>query len=48
MLGGATDLQKGKAGWYAGDLSGFWRRTDRSGFRPFINPVAELQDQRLE
>ena len=22
MLGGATDLQKGKAGWYAGDLSG--------------------------
>ncbi|RYZ00672.1 MAG: GH3 auxin-responsive promoter, partial [Chitinophagaceae bacterium] len=22
MLGGATDLQKGAAGWYAGDLSG--------------------------
>jgi hypothetical protein len=22
MIGGTTDLQKGKAGWYAGDLSG--------------------------
>src|SRR5678815_1706720 len=34
MLGGATDLQKGKAGWFAGDLSGilaknrpFWFQT---------------------
>ena len=30
MLGGATDLQKGKAGWYAGDLSGILSKN-----RPF-------------
>ena len=31
MLGGATDLQKGKAGWYAGDLSGILAKN-----RPFL------------
>src|SRR5215218_876773 len=40
MLGGATDLQKGKAGWYAGDLSGILEKIGPSGFKHFINPVA--------
>src|SRR5438552_10408665 len=37
MLGGATDLRKGKAGWYAGDLSGILAKKDLFGFRVFIN-----------
>jgi hypothetical protein len=43
MIGGATDLQKGKAGWYAGDLSGYLLKSGHSGFRHFINRAEELR-----
>lgn len=47
MLGGATDLQKGKAGWYAGDLSGILARNRPFWFQTFYKPggrIAKLKD----
>ena len=47
MLGGATDLQKGKAGWYAGDLSGILARKRPFWFQTFYKPggrIAALSD----
>ena len=38
MLGGATDLQKGKAGWYAGDLSGILMKNRPFWFQTFYKP----------
>jgi len=35
FLGGATDLKKGKAGWYAGDLSGILARKRPFWFQTF-------------
>ena len=35
MLGGATDLQKGAAGWYAGDLSGILMKNKPFWFQTF-------------
>jgi hypothetical protein len=47
MLGGATDLQKGKAGWYAGDLSGILAKNRPFWFQTFYKPggrIARIQD----
>jgi len=47
MLGGATDLKKGKAGWYAGDLSGILARKRPFWFQTFYKPggrIAALSD----
>ena len=47
MLGGATDLQKGKAGWYAGDLSGILARKRPFWFQTFYKPggrIAAIKD----
>ncbi len=47
MLGGATDLQKGEAGWYAGDLSGILARKRPFWFQTFYKPggrIAALKD----
>jgi GH3 auxin-responsive promoter len=47
MLGGATDLQKGKAGWYAGDLSGILMKNRPFWFQTFYKPggrIAAIQD----
>jgi hypothetical protein len=47
MLGGATDLQKGKAGWYAGDLSGILAKNRPFWFQTFYKPggrIAKIQD----
>lgn len=47
MLGGATDLQKGKAGWYAGDLSGILARNRPFWFQTFYKPggrIARIRD----
>lgn len=47
MLGGATDLQKGKAGWYAGDLSGILAKNRPFWFQTFYKPggrIAKLKD----
>ena len=47
MLGGATDLQKGKAGWYAGDLSGILARRRPFWFQTFYKPggkIAAIKD----
>jgi hypothetical protein len=47
MLGGATDLQKGKAGWYAGDLSGILAKKRPFWFQTFYKPggrIAALSD----
>ncbi|HEX6332696.1 MAG TPA: GH3 auxin-responsive promoter family protein [Flavisolibacter sp.] len=47
MLGGATDLQKGKAGWYAGDLSGILAKNRPFWFQTFYKPggrIARLRD----
>lgn len=47
MLGGATDLQKGKAGWYAGDLSGILAKKRPFWFQTFYKPggrIAALKD----
>ncbi len=38
MLGGATDLKKGKAGWYAGDLSGILAKKRPFWFQTFYKP----------
>jgi hypothetical protein len=47
MLGGATDLQKGKAGWYAGDLSGILMKNRPFWFQTFYKPggrIAAMKD----
>lgn len=47
MLGGATDLQKGKAGWYAGDLSGILAKNRPFWFQTFYKPggrIARIKD----
>ena len=47
MLGGATDLKKGKAGWYAGDLSGILAKNRPFWFQTFYKPggrIARIQD----
>lgn len=47
MLGGATDLQKGKAGWYAGDLSGILAKNRPFWFQTFYKPggrIAKIKD----
>ena len=47
MLGGATDLTKGKAGWYAGDLSGILAKKRPFWFQTFYKPggrIAALAD----
>lgn len=42
MLGGATDLQKGKAGWYAGDLSGILAKNRPFWFQTFYKPGGKI------
>lgn len=47
MLGGTTDLQKGRAGWYAGDLSGILARKRPFWFQTFYKPggrIAAMKD----
>ncbi len=47
MLGGATDLQKGNAGWYAGDLSGILAKKRPFWFQTFYKPggrIAAMKD----
>lgn len=47
MIGGATDLKKGKAGWYAGDLSGILARKRPFWFQSFYKPggrIAAMSD----
>lgn len=47
MLGGATDLQKGSAGWYAGDLSGILAKKRPFWFQTFYKPggrIAAIRD----
>ena len=47
MLGGATDLQKGQAGWYAGDLSGILAKNRPFWFQTFYKPggrIAAIKD----
>ncbi len=47
MLAGATDLQKGKAGWYAGDLSGILVKNRPIWFQTFYKPggrIAAIKD----
>jgi len=47
MLGGATDLQKGQAGWYAGDLSGILAKNRPFWFQTFYKPggrIAKIKD----
>ena len=53
MLGGSTDLQKGSAGYYAGDLSGITAKKVPFWFSPFYRPgkkIAKTKDwnQKLE
>ncbi|MGB8193923.1 MAG: GH3 auxin-responsive promoter family protein [Chitinophagaceae bacterium] len=47
MLGGSTDLQKGKAGWFAGDLSGILAKNRPFWFQTFYKPggkIARVKD----
>lgn len=47
MLGGATDLQKDNAGWYAGDLSGILAKNRPFWFQTFYKPggrIAGIKD----
>ncbi|HMT73591.1 MAG TPA: GH3 auxin-responsive promoter family protein [Chitinophagaceae bacterium] len=47
MLGGTTDLKKGNAGWYAGDLSGILAKKRPFWFQTFYKPggrIAALHD----
>lgn len=47
MLGGATDLEKGRAGWYAGDLSGILAKKRPFWFQTFYKPggrIAAMKD----
>lgn len=46
-IGGATDLKKGKAGWYAGDLSGILAKKRPFWFQSFYKPggrIAAMND----
>ncbi|MEN9547923.1 MAG: hypothetical protein RIR12_514 [Bacteroidota bacterium] len=46
-IGGATDLKKGKAGWYAGDLSGILAKKRPFWFQSFYKPggrIAAMSD----
>jgi hypothetical protein len=42
MLGGATDLKKGKAGWYEGDLSGILAKNRPFWFQTFYKPGGRI------
>jgi hypothetical protein len=42
MLGGTTDLKKGKAGWYAGDLSGILAKKRPFWFQTFYKPGGRI------
>lgn len=42
MLGGATDLKKGKAGWFAGDLSGILAKKRPFWFQTFYKPGGKI------
>jgi hypothetical protein len=42
MIGGATDLQKGKAGWFAGDLSGILAKKRPFWFQSFYKPGGRI------
>src|SRR5436190_6469195 len=47
MIGGTTDLQKGKAGWYASDLSGILAKKRPFWFQSFYRPgghIAAIKD----
>ena len=47
MIGGATDLKKGKAGWFAGDLSGILAKKRPFWFQSFYKPggrIAAMSD----
>ena len=47
MIGGSTDFQKGKAGWYAGDLSGILAKKRPFWFQSFYKPggrIAAIKD----
>ncbi|HEY0355595.1 MAG TPA: GH3 auxin-responsive promoter family protein, partial [Flavisolibacter sp.] len=47
MLGGATDLEKNKAGWYSGDLSGILAKNRPFWFQTFYKPggrIAKIKD----
>lgn len=47
ILGGSTDLQKGNAGWYAGDLSGILAKKRPFWFQNFYRPggrIAAMKD----
>ncbi len=47
MLGGATDLEKGAAGWFAGDLSGILMKNRPFWFQTFYKPggrIAKIKD----
>lgn len=47
ILGGATDLEKGKAGWFAGDLSGILAKNRPFWFQTFYKPggrIARIKD----
>ena len=47
MMAGATDLQKGKAGWFAGDLSGILAKNRPFWFQTFYKPggrIAKIRD----
>jgi hypothetical protein len=51
MLGGTTDLKKGKAGWYAGDLSGILAKKRPFWFQTFYKPggrIAAISDWNLK
>lgn len=42
MIGGATDLKKGKAGWFAGDLSGILAKKRPFWFQSFYKPGGRI------
>ncbi|MFI5132684.1 MAG: GH3 auxin-responsive promoter family protein [Chitinophagales bacterium] len=42
MLGGTTDLKKGKAGWYEGDLSGILAKKRPFWFQTFYKPGGRI------
>jgi len=47
MLGGATDLEKGEAGWFAGELSGILAKNRPFWFQTFYKPggrIARIKD----
>ncbi|GAB3007879.1 GH3 auxin-responsive promoter family protein [Niabella terrae] len=47
IIGGTTDLQKGEAGWYAGDLSGILAKKRPFWFQTFYKPggrIAAMKD----